>query len=146
MCAQRIDADRVFVVRACGGRTGALPSHPESARRAGRLEHVKKAVRPLAVMVLIYPLLMLAIGWVAVAQGGFERAYTAPIVAASLAALVLAIGYWRRKIWFFAAGAGGIILFCPSPLGLFPMTLGLVLLIAFGFVIARASEEGNGQW
>ncbi len=107
---------------------------------------MKKAVRPLALTVLLYPILMLCIGWFAVAQGGFERVYMAPIVAASVAAFVLIFGYWRRKIWFFAAGAVGIILFCPSPLGIIPMMAGLVLLIAFGFVAARASEEGNSQW
>lgn len=89
---------------------------------------------------------MLTIGWAAVAQGGFERVYVAPIIAASVAAIVLLLGYWRRQIWFFAGGASGVILFCPSPLGLFPLLAGLVLLIAFGFVMARVSEDGNAAW
>ena len=89
---------------------------------------------------------MLCIGWIAVAQGGFERVYTAPIIAASVGAVVLLYGYWSRKVWFLTAGAIGSILFCPSPLGIIPMLLGLVLLIAFGFVAARAAESGNSQW
>ncbi len=107
---------------------------------------MKKAVRYLAITILVYPLFMLALSWIAVAHMGFPPAVTIPVLMGTSAGGLLLFGYVKRNTWLFVAGAAGVMLLSPTPLGVIPLALGLVLLIAFGFVAARVASQGYLEW
>ncbi|MFN8047234.1 MAG: hypothetical protein U0P48_01440 [Ancrocorticia sp.] len=107
---------------------------------------MKKAVRYLAIAVLGYPLFMLALSWIAVAHMGFPPAVTIPVLMGTSASGLLLFGYVKRKMWLFAAGAAGVMFLSPTPLGVIPLVLGILLLLAFGFVATRAASQGYLEW
>ena len=107
---------------------------------------MKKAVRYLAIGVLGYHLFMLALSWIAVAHMGFPPAVTIPVLMGTSASGLLLFGYVKRKMWLFAAGAAGVMFLSPTPLGVIPLVLGILLLLAFGFVATRAASQGYLEW
>ncbi len=107
---------------------------------------MKKAVRYLAVTMLVYPLFMLALSWISVSHMGFAPAVTIPALMGTSASGLLLFGYFKRKMWLFAAGAAGVMFLSPTPLGVLPLGLGMILLMAFGFVATRAARQGYMEW
>ena len=107
---------------------------------------MNNAVKPLAKVVLVYPLITLAMCWIAVSHMDFPPNYTVPALMGTSASGLLLFGYFKRKMWLFAAGAAGVMFLSPTPLGVIPLVLGILLLLAFGFVATRAASQGYLEW
>ena len=100
-----------------------------------------------ALVCLGYSALMLLIGWWAIASTGFESAFVSSAVAATFAGAVAAFGFWKQNPWVLGGGATGVMLFCPSPLGVAPMFVGFVLIVLFGFFYVRKVDDtGEKGW
>lgn len=100
----------------------------------------------MAIAVLAYSALMIVIGWVAVGQTGFKQEFLVPIVVATGGLGILYFGHRRRNIWAFSAGTAAVLLFCPSPLGLWPMIIGVAIALAFVWAVNNAAEGGKMTW
>lgn len=84
---------------------------------------------------------LLAVGWVAVAQAGFERVYFVPVIAASIAFVLAMGGAFGRKPWVFGGCLLAAFVFCPSPFGFWPLVAGAALLTVYAGATYRAVHE-----
>ncbi|GEM_PF-3490501 len=107
---------------------------------------VERTVRPLALACLIYSALMLVLAWVAVLSSSDARLYVASVIAATLAMVLLVFGYMKRKLWLMLTGVIAVLLFCPSPLGLWPLFAGFMLVIVFAFIAIKVKEDYGKLW
>ncbi|MDN6486889.1 hypothetical protein [Ancrocorticia populi] len=107
---------------------------------------MNKAVRPLSLALVAYSTLLVIVGWVAVGQTGFSREFIASIVLATVGLAVMYFGHWRRNVWYLGAGTATVLLLCPTPLGLWPMIIGIVLAVAFFWIAYQDSSGGKMTW
>ena len=84
---------------------------------------------------------LLAVGWVAVAQTGFERVYLVPVIAASIGFALAVAGAFARRPWVFGGGLLAAFVFCPSPFGFWPLVAGAALLTLYAGATYRAVHE-----
>ncbi|MFT3945184.1 MAG: hypothetical protein QM705_15360 [Ancrocorticia sp.] len=107
---------------------------------------MKKAVRYLAIATLVYPLFVLALSWIMVSHLEFAPNAMIPALMGTSSSGLLLFGYFKRKMWLFVAGAAGVIFLSPTPLGVFPLIVGMILLLALGVVATRAARQGYMEW
>lgn len=90
---------------------------------------------------------MLALGWWAIGYDGYRSAFVTSGLIASLALAIAGLGFWKQNPWLLGAGTAGVMLFCPSPLGMMPMFLGFALVVVFGFVyMKKIDDTGKKGW
>ncbi len=105
---------------------------------AGNWRHVGAAAGALATA-------MLVVGWIAVAQTGFDRVFLIPVTAASIAFVVAALGALARRSWVFGGGTIGTFVFCPSPFGFWPLLAGTVLVTLFAVAAHQALDKEENE-
>lgn len=103
---------------------------------------MEKYQRHIAIAIFTLAIADLLIGWIACAHEGFERVYLAPLIAASIAFIIGALGGFFHKPWVFGGGMLGVFLFCPSPAVFVPLIIGVVLLTMYA-VAAQRNAQGE---
>lgn len=102
---------------------------------------MEKYQRHIAIAIFTLAVADLLIGWIAVANAGFGK-LLAPIIAASIAFVIGAVGGFFHKPWVFGGGMVGVFYFCPSPAGFIPLVIGLVLLTMYAVAAQRNAQGG----
>lgn len=101
----------------------------------------------MAVVCVAYSALMLIIGWWAIASLGFDSDYVLSAGVATVAFALAVGGFVWQKPWVLGAGMVGVMLFCPSPLGIAPMFIGFAIVVFFGFFyMKKVDETGQKGW
>lgn len=101
---------------------------------------MEKLIRPLSLIVQMYCALMIGLAWVAVASSGFQALFVSYAVIASLCLLALVWMAWKKKHWLVVATAAACLLFCPSPMGMWPLAIGLGFVITFAIIIWNSAS------
>lgn len=107
---------------------------------------MNNAVKPLAKVVLVYPLITLAMCWIAVSHMDFPPNYTVPALMGTSASGLLLFGYFKRKMWLFVGGVAGVMFLSPTPLGVVPLLIGIAILLVFGYASVQAARHGHLEW
>ncbi|WP_124039305.1 hypothetical protein [Neoactinobaculum massilliense] len=81
--------------------------------------------RSLSTALTVYFALNMVVGWVTVIMKQSADLYVT-IVFGTLGVILATWAWRRRRPWIFAAGILFALLFTPSPLGMWPMTIGFV--------------------
>lgn len=95
----------------------------------------------IAIAIVTLAVVNLVIGWIAVAHAGFGS-FLAPIIAASIAFVIGALGGLFHKPWVFGGGMLGVFIFCPSPAVFVPLIIGVVLLTMYAVAAQRNAQGG----
>lgn len=107
---------------------------------------MEKSLRPLAIACMIYSFLMLALAWVAVLANADARTFMFSVIVATIALLLQTAGFVKKNVWLMVGAGLGVLLICPSPLGLWPLVVGLVLTSVFAFVAGKVNSETGKFW
>ncbi len=114
-----------------------------AARHAeARLSGMRQAryLNYLALAILALGVLTLAVGWYIAISGHALPQYGVILALGTVGAVACGLGYWSERPWIFGAGSVFMLWFAPTPLGLWPLGIGIAMLIAWAVLIVKENN------
>lgn len=94
----------------------------------------------LALAILVLGVATLVVGWYIAISGNLLPQYGVILALGTVGAAACGFGYRSEHPWIFGAGAVFMLWFAPTPLGLWPLGIGIAMLIAWAVLIVKEND------